>query len=153
MKKPLVILLIALVAGIASFAITRTQCPPSVGSTLLDGLPELDWLRTELALSDTQLARVGELHAAYRPVCEEMCRRIDESRARLETAALNSRSSNSDLQQATAEYERVRAECKLKMLEHLYQTAALMDETQAERYLKAVVPAALGSPRGGHTHH
>lgn len=153
MKKPLTILLIALIAGIAAFGITRIRSAKPSGDTLLDQLPELGWLRTELALSDPQFAKVGELHAAYRPICREMCARIEESRARLECAALHNRSLNAELQEAIANYEQVRGECKTRMLGHLYQTAALMSPEQAEKYLKAVLPAALGSPTGGHPHH
>ncbi|HSP42910.1 MAG TPA: periplasmic heavy metal sensor [Luteolibacter sp.] len=153
MKKPLVILIVALIAGLIAFGIARKHCSPPSGHTLLDELPELAWLRTELALSDAQFSKVAELHAAYRPVCVEMCGRIEKSHARLEAVALKNRTTGAELQQAIADYERVRGECKLKMLEHLYQTAALMSEEQAGRYLKAVLPAALGSAGGVHSHH
>ena len=153
MKKPLVILIVAVIAGFAAFGITRKHCAASNDHALLDELPELAWLHKELALTDDQFAKVGELHAAYRPVCVEMCRRIDESRARLEAVALEKRTTDAGLRQAIADYERVRGECKMKMLEHLYQTAALMNSEQAGRYLKAVLPAALGSTGGNHTHH
>ncbi len=152
MKRPVIILIIAIVAGLVSYSITRTQ-HASADGTLLDGLPELAWLRTELDLSDEQFAKVAELHAAYRPVCGEMCRRIEESRARLESVALKNRTTDAELQQAIADYERVRGECKTKMLEHLYQTAALMSEEQAMRYLKTVLPAAVGSTGTNHSHH
>ena len=153
MKKPLAILILALLAGFAAFGITRKHCTTSNSNTLLDHLPELAWLKTELALSDAQFSEVAELHDAYRPVCEEMCRRIDDSRARLEAVALKNRSTDSELQQAIAQYEQVRSDCKMKMLEHLYQTAALMSKEQAGRYLKAVLPAALGSTGGPHSQH
>lgn len=153
MKKPLVILILALLAGFAAFGITRKHCTPSNSNILLDHLPELGWLKTELALSDAQYSEVAELHDAYRPVCEEMCRRIDESRARLEAVALKSRTTDAELQQAIADYERVRSECKTKMLEHLYQTAALMSDEQGRRYLKAVLPTALGSTGATHSNH
>jgi hypothetical protein len=153
MKKPFVILIAALIAGFIAFGITRKHCSVSKDSTLLDDLPELAWLRTELVLADAQFAKVAELHTAYRPVCAEMCRRIDESRMRLEAVALKHRTMDPELQQAIADYERVRGECKMKMLEHLYQTAALMNEEQAGRYIKVVIPSALGSPGGAHSHH
>lgn len=153
MKKPLVILLVALIAGFTAFAITRRHCSATKSDTLLDQLPELAWLRTELALSDAQFARIAELHASYRPVCEEMCGRIGKSHARLEAIALKSRTTGNELQQAIADYERVRGECKMKMLEHLYQTASLMNEEQAGRYLETVLPPALGATGGTHPHH
>ena len=153
MKKPVIILILALIAGFVAFGITRKHCTTSNSNALLDQLPELGWLKSELKLSDTQFSKVAELHNAYRPVCKEMCSRIDESRARLEGVVLKNRSMNTELQQVTVEYERVRGECKMKMLEHLYQTAALMSEEQAGRYLKAVLPAALGSTGSPHSQH
>lgn len=153
MKKPIVILIVALIAGFAAFGITRRHSAATKGDTLLDQLPELAWLRTELALSDSQFSKVAELHASYRPVCGEMCERIGKSRARLEAAALKNRTTGSELQQAVADYESVRSDCKMRMLDHLYQTAALMNEEQAGRYLKMVLPAALDTSGGTHPHH
>jgi hypothetical protein len=145
--------MLALVAGLLAYGVTRKHCATSNGNTLLDQLPELAWLRTELSLSDAQFTEIAERHAAYRPVCEEMCRRIEESRSRLESIALKNRATDTELRQAISDYERVRGECKMKMLEHLYQTAALMNEEQAGRYLKTVLPAALGGTSHPHSQH
>lgn len=160
MNKPATKLLLlstaALIAGMGTFAITRSQLSPATSATsatLLDELPELAWLRKELALTDEQFARIGHLHAAYRPVCEEMCHRIDESLERLETVAMRSRSTGPELEEAIKNHERVRAECKMRMLEHLYEISRLMSDQQAERYLAMVLPAALGSAAGKESHH
>lgn len=154
MKKPFVILIVAVIAGIAAFGITRRHCAAAKGDTLLDQLPELAWLRKELALSDAQFSKVAELHASYRPVCADMCERIGKSRTRLESAALKHKSTaDSELRQAIADYESVRGECKMRMLDHLYQTAALMNGEQSERYLKIVLPAALETAGSAHPHH
>jgi hypothetical protein len=153
LTKPFLILLVALIAGFGTYTITRQHLTSNTPATLLDELPELAWLRKELALTDDQFARVGALHAAYRPICEEMCRRIHASLERLESVAVNSRSTDAELRDAIANHERVRAECKLRMLEHLYETASLMNDEQAARYLKAVLPAALGSSGAEHSHH
>ena len=152
MKKALILLVAALVAGLAAFMVTRSHRHSSAGATLLDGIPELAWLRGELSLSDAQFAKACDLHTAYRPTCEEMCRRIDESHKRLEAVAMRSRSFTPELEEAVRDYARVRAECQEKMLRHLYQTADLMDANQAGRYLEQVLPAALGSGGQHHSH-
>ena len=57
-------------------------------------------------------------------------------------------SMNDDLAKAIENHGRVIAECKRSMLEHLYQTASLMEERQSQRYLKATLPLALDSVHG-----
>src|SRR5260221_10817425 len=45
---------------------------------------ELEWLRREFHLSDTQFAKIATLHSVYTPVCNEMCRRIMEANSKLD---------------------------------------------------------------------
>lgn len=151
MKKGLAILVLALVAGLAAFLVTRSHQQADEAEALLDSMPELVWLRGELGLTDEQFAKATDLHAAYRPQCVEMCRRISEAHARVESAARSARGMTPDLAQAIRDHARVHAECQEKMLEHLYQTAGLMDASQAARYLETVLPPALnpaGNPTG-----
>ncbi len=150
MKRGLWILLVALIIGIGAYYVTRSQQQSPDDGALLDSMPELGWLRDELKLNDAQFSKAGELHVAYRPQCVEMCRRISEAHAKVEAIARSSRGINPELELAIREHARVHAECQEKMLAHLYQTAELMDEDQAARYLEMVLPSALGST-GGHT--
>jgi len=149
MKKALIILVVALAAGVAAFWITRSQQQAAHQGVLLDSIPELAWLRRDLKLSDAQFAKASELHAAYRPQCAAMCRRIAQTQARMRDLARHARSLSPELVAAIDEHARVRAECQQKMLEHLYQTAALLDDPQAARYLATVLPVALDSTAGG----
>lgn len=156
MKKGLLILVAALMAGIAAFYLTRSHQTAEQNEVLLDSIPELTWLRGELKLTDEQFAKASELHLAYRPVCEEMCANIVTSHRKLEEVAENSRGMSPELEQATREHARVHAECQQKMLQHLYQTAALLDDKQAASYLETTIPHALGSvsaDKGSHDHH
>ena len=146
MKKGLLILILALATGIATFFLTRAHQQVQSKEVLLDSMPELTWLRSELNLSDAQFQKVSDLHAAYRPHCAEMCRRISEAQTRLEAIAHATRDITPELDQAIQEHARVRADCRRHMLEHLYQTAAVMDKQQASRYLETVLPAALDTP-------
>jgi len=157
MKKGLLILVLALAAGAAAFMAARSHRQSEHNEVLLDTLSELAWLRTELKLSEAQFRQASELHTAYRPVCVEMCHNIAKTHAKLETLARSGRGMTPELEDAIRNHARVHAECQQKMLEHLYQTAALLDENQAARYLETMIPHALnasptsGTPRG-HKH-
>jgi hypothetical protein len=151
MKKGLLILILALVAGIAAFVVARSHRQSAHNEILLDSMPELAWLRTELKLTEAQFRQASELHTAYRPICAEMCHNISEAHAKLETLAQTGRGITPELTAAIQHHARVHAECQEKMLEHLYQTAALLDDKQAARYLEAMIPHALDSSITGGT--
>lgn len=106
-------------------------------------LPELEWLRRELALNEGQFERVRELHLNYLPRCQDMCQKIEEAARRVRDTARVSRGLTPELQAALAAESAVRRECQENLLRHLYATAACMDEAQAQRYLDLIAPAAL----------
>lgn len=149
MKRGIFFLVLALAAGVAAFCVTRSHHQSDHQELLLDNMPELAWLRSELRLSDDQFAKASELHAAYRPTCATMCRNIAEAHEKLETLARSGRGLTPELDAAIRDHARVHAECQRKMLEHLYQTANLLDDKQAVRYLETMVPHALDSTTTG----
>lgn len=155
MKKGLLILVVALAVGLLAYWVTRHQQQAERKEVLLDSIPELAWLRVELNLSDEQFAKASALHVAYRPTCMEMCRSIAAAHAKLETLTQGNRAISPELEEAIRDHARVHAECQVKMLEHLYQTAKLLDAKQSARYLETVLPHALDSPggRSGGSHH
>lgn len=148
MKKGLLILAAAVMAGLLAFYLSRGKPASETDRVLLDSLPEIAWLRTDLKLTDEQFAKVSGLHRDYRPVCGEMCRRIAESEAAVAKLARSRGSMSDELSQAIENHGHVIAACKRSMLEHLYQTAGMMDEHQARRYLELTLPLALDSARG-----
>lgn len=149
MKRGLLILILALATGIAAFFLTRAHEQAKSQEFLLDSMPELAWLRRELNLDDGKLQKVADLHAACRPQCAEMCRRISEFKTKLDSIAMESRNMSSELNQVIQDLSRVREDCRSHMLAHIYQIASLMNEKQASRYLETVFPAALGSSNCG----
>ena len=149
MKRGLLIILLALAAGGVAFWVTRTHQQANRQLVLLDTMPELAWLKGDLKLSDEQFGKAIALHTAYRPQCAVMCRNIADARAKMESLARNSRGMTPELTAAIGDHARVQAECRQKMLDHLYQTAALMDEKQAALYLAKVLPLALNSDNRG----
>lgn len=145
MKKGLLFLVLALAAGVAAFFVTRSHQQAVHKEVLLDSLPELAWLRVDLKLTDDQFAKASELHLAYRPTCVTMCRNIADAQTRLEALARDARRMTPELEAAIQESARVHAQCRANMLEHLYQTADLLDDKQAARYLETMIPHALDS--------
>jgi len=137
--------MLAMAAGGAAFWVTRSHQLAGHQQVLLDSMPELAWLKGELKLSDEQFAKAIALHTGYRPQCVAMCGHIAAARANMESLARKSHSMTPELAAAISDHARVQALCRQKMLEHLYQTAALMDEKQAARYLAKVLPLALNS--------
>lgn len=149
MKKGILILLVALIAGYLAFFFGRSQPAAVTDHVMLDSLPELAWLRTDLKLTDKQFAEVSAHHREYRPVCAEMCSRIADSEAVVTRIATAQRGMSDELTKAIENHGQIIAECKRSMLTHIYQTAALMDDDQARRYLDTTLPLALDSVRSG----
>ncbi|MFM7181545.1 MAG: periplasmic heavy metal sensor [Verrucomicrobiales bacterium] len=156
MKRALILLLAALLAGLLAYTGVRFwPSAPARAGILLDEMNELFWLRQELGLTDAQIEAVAKVHHEYRPKCEEMCARIHEADEKLTRLAADSRTMTPELSAAIHEAARVRAECQEAMIGHLHQTAALLEPAQAEKYLAAMLPLALGTstPESGHAGH
>lgn len=154
MKKAVLFLVLLAVTGlIAFFGVRWCQSPVRNDRMLLDTMPELEWLRKDLQLTDAQFDRVAKLHAEYRPQCMEMCRRIDEAGMKVEAKLRQNREITPELEAAVQEHARVRAECRLTMLKHIYDTARLLNEEQAARYLDDVMRSAVETNAKGAVHH
>ena len=146
MKRGALVLAVALLAGLGAFYGLRWQRNhehTKHTGVALDALPELTWLQSDLGLTDTQFAKVKELHRSYRPKCVEMCRRIAEAHEKIESFATASKTISPEYQAALKEHADIHVECQEAMLRHLYETAATLNPEQAERYLKTMLPFAL----------
>jgi len=69
----------------------------------------------EFDLSDAELARITELHQAYRPHCVEMCRRIDAKNAELKELLARTSAMTPEVEQKLAEAAQLRLECQEAM--------------------------------------
>ncbi len=144
MKKGVLILLLALLAGLAAFCAMRWhQSAGHHSGIVLDAMPELEWLRSELKLSDEQFSKVRALHIAYRPKCTEMCRRIAEAHDEIETIAKSIGEVSPEFRVALKKHADIHVECQEQMLKHLYETASTLNREQAARYLEEMLPFAL----------
>ncbi|MES2474452.1 MAG: periplasmic heavy metal sensor [Verrucomicrobiota bacterium] len=153
MKNIVFLSLLALAAGALAFGLMRSHQRSVRDEVLLDAMPELSWMKTDLKLDDAQLAAVTKLHLAYRPKCAELCRRISAAHDQVEKLSRSSRGMNDELHAAIREHATTHAECQQAMLEHIYQTAALLGPDQSTRYIEAVLPIALEITRAGNPHH
>ena len=150
MKKGLLVLAAALLAGVAAFYATRWHVAGEHhdgGHAMMDAMPELEWLQRDLHLSEAQFAKVSELHAAYRPQCTEMCQHIARAHEKMESIAQVSGGMTPELQAALKEHADLHLECQQTMLQHLYRTAATLDQGQSQQYLKTMLPFALDFSR------
>ena len=143
MKKGAYILAIALLAGVIAFCVMRSHKIAESRGNLLDSMSELAWVRKDLALTDAQFSKVSELHAAYRPKCMAMCRSISEAHEKMEALARKDRKLTPEFDEAIREHAAIHAECQRAMLRHLYETAGVLDASQASRYLETMIPYAL----------
>ena len=163
MKRGLVILLAAVALGVGMFYGSRwmlscncevTGVVPTEHGSLL---PELEWLRHSLDLTDSQFEKVKALHLAYQPTCEELCLRVHRSNEVLLAASTKSRAVEGGVAEHLRERANLAVECQQAMLQHVYETAACMQPEQAEKYLHLVLPPAFGvddsRADGGHTSH
>lgn len=143
MKRGILILIVALIAGVAAFCGVRSYKMAGQKSVLLDSTPELSWLKSELKLSDRQFAKVSELHSAYRPKCAEMCLRISAAHEQMVELIHQNPDVTPELEKAIHRHAEIHAECQEAMLRHVFETAGVMDRGQAAVYLKEMLPFAL----------
>lgn len=148
MNRTVLVAVVALLAGVAGFLASRhpwgsrpPDSPVSIGGPSV--LPELEWLRREFELTDTQFAKVSELHASYRPTCESLCARVIASHDKVKRLADSGTRVSPELRSALEEHASLHAECQAAMLDHLYRTAACLSPGQARDYLDAMVPHTI----------
>lgn len=141
--KALFILIGILTSGVLAFCLMRNLRMPSRGDVLLHRMPELEWVRSELKLTDEQLKKVAQLHMDYQPECERLCNRISQAHEQIEELAKAGRGMTPELDAALRERSAVHLECQRTMLGHIYRTASLLDERQSAQYLDSVLPYAL----------
>jgi hypothetical protein len=151
MKRGLLILIAAVLLGVGMFYGSQKMQPlcdchdtsdvPTENGSLL---PELEWLRHSLKLTDAQFEKVKVLHLAYQPRCEELCLRVHQSNEALLDSSTTSRQVEGDVQKHLRERADLTMECQQAMLRHVYETAACMGPEQSAKYLKLVLPHAFG---------
>lgn len=157
MKRGLIILIVAVLLGVGMYfgsqqmlrpcACAETTQMPVENDSLL---PELQWLRLSLHLTDAQFEKVRALHLAYQPRCAELCKRVQSSDQVLMESSSRSRTVSGEVLKLMRERADLTLECQQAMMQHVYDTAACMAPKQADSYLKVVLPHVLGPAHASH---
>ena len=143
MKRSWLIILGGLALAVCAYACIYFGTTVAERSVERSNRPELAWLQMEFQLTDAQLTRVMELHNAYAPKCDEMCRAIDAKNAEIQRLLAATNVITPEIKQALAQAAEIRAECETAMLDHFYKVAATMPPEQAKRYLDWVQQQTL----------
>ena len=134
MKRLILIVLVAVAAGLAAFGLTRRMAPtPEPGDELL-------WLVSEFRLNAEQARQIEALHAAYEPVCIRHCAQIFAVRTQLAELEQDGERDSPAYRDGCEQMERLVEACGTSTRAHLQQVAAVMPPAEAKRYLALVEP-------------
>ena len=151
MKNNLFILVAILLLAVAGFC-GYYHFATTGASTMLSRVDgEMEWLRHEFKLTDAQFEKIKELHAAYRPHCEQMCGRIANARARLDHLIDANHRVTPEVESAFKEYSALEEECQQAMLGHIYEVSAAMPPDRSTRYLQMMKEHILNPYNTSHT--
>jgi hypothetical protein len=101
------------------------------------------WLLAEFALDDQQARSVERMHNQYQRDCTLMCARIAQTDEQLAALIRGAQEVTPEIESAIVESDRLRSECRVKMLEHFYRIAAELPEKRRAEYLRMVLPVVL----------
>jgi hypothetical protein len=135
MKRVWVIILVGLTLGASAFGFLYASRTADYRALEEHCGPELAWIKKEFQLNDAEFERVRELHQAYKPVCAEMCQRIDEQNQELARLLQSSHDVTPQIEAVLAKAARLRTECQTQMLRHFFQVSRAMPPGQGQRYL------------------
>jgi len=145
MKRPLLSIIVAVLAGTAlfgsSYFMGRRVCEMCVTRST----DNLDWLRQEFHLNDADMARVRELHNGYMPKCAEMCAQIAAKKQELDDALAGATNISPIAKQKLTELAVLRSQCQAQMLEHFIRVSQAMPPEQGRRYLSEMERLTIGS--------
>lgn len=128
----------AVLAG--SFLVSRRICMAQITNPADD----LDWLRQEFRLNDSEIARVRKLHDGYLPKCGEMCNRIAAKKQEVRNALAAGTNITAEVENKVMELSELRAQCQLQMLRHFAEVSHAMPPEQGRRYLAEMQRLTLG---------
>jgi hypothetical protein len=135
MRRGFTILALGVVGAVVAyycFYLLGTTMPRS---WLRNHQPELVWLKHEFNLSDSQFARISQLHEGYLPQCKERCRRIEDLNNKLMNAIGATTQITPEIERLLADRARMRADCQAEMLKHFFEVSRTMPAEQGKRYL------------------
>jgi hypothetical protein len=145
MKRSLLILVIALLAGSALFAsayLMSRRVSEACGTSSTDNL---EWLRQEFHLSDAEMKRMRDLHEGYMPKCADMCAQIAAKKQELDAALAGATNITPVAKQKLTELALLRSQCQAQMLQHFIEVSQAMPPEQGRRYLSEMERLTIGA--------
>ncbi len=144
MKRPFVILICALVIGVAIFAGSYFAAQQTTLSCCAKPNDNLSWLQDEFHLSNAEMTQVRALHEGYLPKCEEMCAKIAAKKIEIESIG-GGTNLTADVQTKLAELAELRTQCQAQMVQHFVTVSQAMPPAQGQRYLAEMKRLTLGN--------
>jgi hypothetical protein len=145
MRKAAIILFSALALGAGLFAVAFLCARHLCVQQMAQSTDDLDWLRLEFRLKDTELARIRAMHEGYLPKCHENCQRIAAKKEALAQAIAAGTNATATIDQLRADVRALREHCQQEMLAHFEEVSRAMPPEQGERYLAEMRRLVLGA--------
>lgn len=149
MQKGLFILILAIVSAIGGYAIYYRAATTPAATMLSKPAGEMEWLKREYHLSDSQFQRIQGLHREYAPKCDRMCENISKANERLDQLIKTNRTFTPEMDAALSECVAVQSECRRALLRHVFAVSAEMSAEDGARYVK-MMKARIVEPALGH---
>jgi hypothetical protein len=143
MQRHWFIALLGLFLGVGCFGFLYTSRTADYRKLEESCGPELAWIKKEFKLTGQNYERVRQLHQAYKPVCAEMCRRVDAKDAELSQLLQNSKEVTPQIEEVLGQAAQLREECQTEMLRHFFQVSQAMPPDQGKRYLSWIQAQTL----------
>lgn len=144
MRRPLLILVAMLLAGTAVLLAGQRIAAHWCAKHMVGSGDDLDWLRLEFRLNDSDLVRVRQLHDGYLPKCNEFREHIRTRNRELAALLASSNNTSAAIEHKLVEIGTIRAQCQLVMLRHFREVSQVMPSEQGRRYLAEMHRLTLG---------
>ena len=135
MRRGFTILALGFVGALLGYCCLYLLGTATPRAWLRSSQPELTWLKHEFNLSETQFARISQLHEGYLPQCKERCRQIEELNNKLMKAIGATTRMTPEIEKLLADRAEMRADCQAEMLKHFFEVSRAMPPEQGKRYL------------------
>ena len=139
MRRGLTILALGFAGAILGYCCLYMLGTTTARAWLRSSQPEMIWLQNEFNLSDSQFARISQLHEGYLPRCKERCSQIEEMNTKLAKAIGATTQMTPEIEKLLADRARMRADCQTAMLNHFFAVSRTMPVDQGKRYLAWVL--------------
>ena len=135
MRRGVIILALGFVGAVVGYYCLYLLGTATPRAWLHSRQPELTWLKNEFELSDSEFARILQLHQGYLRRCKERCRHIEELNDKLMKAIGATTQMTPEIEKLLADRARIRADCQAEMLKHFFEVSRTMPAEQGNRYL------------------